>query len=60
MRAYVMTSGAIFCLIVLAHLLRIVAKGPRLATEPDFVLTTLAAVALSAWAFRVLRVTPRS
>jgi hypothetical protein len=33
MKAYVMTTGAVFGLITLAHILRIVAEGPRLASN---------------------------
>ena len=35
MKAYVMTTGAVFGLITLAHVLRVVAEGPRLATIPS-------------------------
>ncbi len=55
MRAYLITSGTIFGLIVLAHLLRIYEEGARLATEPGFVLLTLGAASLCGWAFRLLR-----
>jgi hypothetical protein len=55
MKAYVMTTGAVFGLITLAHLLRVVAEGPRLATDPFFVLLTVVAAALCLWAWRVLR-----
>ena len=55
MKTYVMTTGAVFGLITLAHILRIVAEGPRLASEPCFVLMTVLSTALSLWAWRVLR-----
>ena len=55
MKAYVMTTGAIFGLIVLAHVARVVAEGPRLATDPFFVLLTVLAAALCVWAVRLLR-----
>jgi hypothetical protein len=54
-KAYVMTSGAIFGLITLARVWRVFPEGPRLATEPWYVLITLAAAALCFWAWRVLR-----
>ncbi len=54
MKAYVTTTGVVFGLIAAAHVWRVVVEGPRLATEPWFALLTLAAVALSAWAWRVL------
>lgn len=55
MKAYVMTTGAVFGLITLAHVLRVVAEGPRLATDPFFVLLTILSTALCLWAWRVLR-----
>ena len=55
MKAYVVTSGSIFGLIVLAHLLRIVAEGSHVARDPVFLLLTLAAASLSFWAWHVLR-----
>lgn len=55
MKAYVMTTCAVFGLITLAHVLRVVAEGPRLATDPFFVLLTILSTALCLWAWRVLR-----
>ena len=60
MKVYVMTTGAVFGLITLAHLLRIIAEGPHVATDPWFVLLTVAAGALCLWAWRLLRLTPGS
>jgi len=57
MKAYVMTTGAVFGLIALAHLLRVVEEGPRLAKDPFFVLLTVLAAALCVWAVRLLRFT---
>ena len=54
MKAYVVTSGTIFGLIVLAHLLRVVAEGSHVARDPVFILLTIAAGSLSYWAWRVL------
>lgn len=56
MKAYVMTTGAIFGLLVVAHLWRIIAESPSLATDPFYVLITLVAGLLSLWAWRLLRV----
>jgi hypothetical protein len=55
MKAYVITTGAVFGLIALAHLARMVAEGSRLATDPFFILLTVASGALCLWAGRVLR-----
>jgi hypothetical protein len=56
-KAYVMITGAVFGLITVAHLVRIVAEGPHLMTEPGWVLLTLAAAGLCVWAWRLLRLT---
>jgi hypothetical protein len=55
MRAYLLTTGAIFALIVLAHVARVVDEGPGLAGDPFFVVMTVAAAALSVWAWLLLR-----
>jgi hypothetical protein len=60
MRAYVMTTGAVFGLITLAHIWRVIEEEPHLATEPWFVLLTVAAASLCLWAVRLLWRPPRS
>ena len=55
MKAYLITTGTIFGLIVLAHLWRAFEEGSHLATDPWFVLLTILAAALSVWAWRLLR-----
>jgi len=60
MKAYVMTTGAVFALLTLAHLLRIILEGPHLAREPLYVLITIAAAGLCIWAWRLLRLSKRS
>jgi len=59
MKAYVMTTGSVFGLIVLAHLWRVVEEGPQLAMDPFYILLTAAAAALCVWAWRLLRLMPR-
>jgi hypothetical protein len=59
MKAYVVTTGSIFGVIVLAHVWRVVEEGPHLATDPSYILLTAAAAALSLWAWRLLRLMPR-
>ena len=54
MKAYLITTGTVFALITLAHLARILAEGARLATDPLFMLLTMATAALSVWAWRLL------
>ena len=59
MRAYVVTTGTVFGLIVVAHIWRAIAEGSGLAKDPFYILTTIAAVTLFVWAWRVLRIMPR-
>ena len=58
MKAYLITTGAIFALLALAHLLRTIAEWPRLAAEPWFYLEGpgigIVAAALCFWAWRLL------
>jgi hypothetical protein len=60
MKAYVMTTGTVFGLITLAHLLRIFMEGRHLATEPLYILLTVVAASLCLWALRLLWVSKRS
>lgn len=60
MKSYVATTGVLFALLTLAHIWRIVAERHSLATEPDFVVITIASAAMSLWAFRLVARTPRS
>jgi len=57
MRTYVITTGVIFGLLVVAHLWRMVAE-PHLVTDPSYILITLAAGLLSLWAGLLLRCSP--
>lgn len=50
MKAYVITTGAVFGLITLAHIARVFAEGPHLARDPLFILLTVATAALCSWA----------
>jgi hypothetical protein len=60
MKVYVVTTGAIFGLLTLAHVWRMVEEGSHVATDPFFVLVTLASGVLSFWAWRVFRLSMRS
>ena len=63
MRGYLVTTGVIFALLALAHVLRTIAEWSRLATDPAFILEGpgigVAAAALCFWAWRLLRVSAR-
>ncbi len=49
MRAYVITTGVIFALLVLMHLARVLAEGPGLVRDPVFVIFTGLSAALAGW-----------
>jgi hypothetical protein len=53
MKAYVLTTGIVFALIVVAHTVRIFAEGPHLIMEPSFAFTSALAIALFVWACRL-------
>ena len=59
MKAYVTTTGVVFGLITAVHMWRAMEEGPHLATDPWFVVLTVAAGALCLWAWRVFRLTQR-
>ena len=54
-----MTTGALFGLLTLAHVWRMIEEG-HLAKDPWYLLITGVAAALSLWAWRVLRLSPRA
>ena len=60
MKAYLITTGAVFGLLTLAHIWRVIEEGPHLMTQVPWVLITVAAAALCLWAFRLLWTSSRS
>lgn len=60
MKAYVITTGSLFGVLTLAHVWRITEEGPQLARNPWWMLITIAAAALAVWAWRLVRLAPRS
>jgi hypothetical protein len=58
-KAYVITTGAVFGLLTLAHVWRGFVE-PHLAKEPWFILITLTTFALCLWAWRLLARSSRS
>lgn len=59
MKTYVMTTGAVFGLLTLAHIWRAFEER-HLATEPWYILITVATAVLCLWACRLLLRSPRS
>ena len=49
MKAYLITTGTVFGLIAIAHVVRMAMEGSHLVRDPVYVLLTIAAAALSAW-----------
>ncbi len=63
MKAYLITTGSLFGLLAVAHLLRTFAEWSRLTTDPWFLLEGpgigLIGAAICFWACRLLRLSPR-
>ena len=55
MKAYVLTTGTVFVLILVAHGARVAAEGPWLLREPTFLATSAIAAGLAGWAWGVFR-----
>ncbi len=60
MKAYVTTTGVLFGVLFVVHLWRAFEEGPGLATDPWYIVITLASAALCVWAWRVLRPASRA
>ncbi len=54
MKAYVATTGLLFSLLVVVHAARIVAEGRGPLGQPFFVVSTMASLAMAAWALFLL------
>jgi hypothetical protein len=54
MKAYLLTTGALFGLLTLVHIWRMLQES-HLARDPWYLLITVAAGALALWAWRLLR-----
>jgi hypothetical protein len=59
MKPYLLTTGTVFALLAIAHLLRTIAEWSRLGTDPGFILEGpgigVIAAAIAIWAWRLLR-----
>lgn len=55
MRPFLLVTGTVFALIVLAHVWRVVAESRLLLRDPWFIALTCVAAALSIWAFVLAR-----
>jgi hypothetical protein len=59
-KAYLVTTGAVFSLITVAHIWRMIAEGSHLAADPAYLLLTAVAAGLGVWAWLLLRRSARS
>ena len=53
MKAFLITAGVVFALVVIAHIARLVVE-PQMGRDPFFWLLTVVAAGLSAWAWRLV------
>jgi hypothetical protein len=60
MRAYIVTTGAAFGLLTLAHIARMFEEGVHLITQPVFLLTTVGSASVCVWAIILLKKLGRS
>ena len=58
-KAYVLTTGVLFGLLVLVHLWRFSFEGPGLWRDPFYVVSTIVPAGLFVWAWRLYRSLPR-
>ena len=54
MKAYVTTTGVLFALLVLAHVMRVAQVGWEQMKDPIFLLSTAIAVGMTLWAWRLV------
>jgi hypothetical protein len=59
MKPYLITTGSLFTLLAVAHVLRTIAEWSRLASDPGFIVEGpgigVIAAAIAIWAWRLLR-----
>jgi len=55
MKAYVITTGAAFGLLAVAHIARMFQEGAHLITQPVFLVTTVGSLGMCTWAMILLR-----
>lgn len=55
MRAYLLTTGSLFVLIVIVHLARALSEGGRMLGDPMVLGSTVLSAAMAVWAVRLLQ-----
>lgn len=59
MKTYVITTGALFGLLTVAHVWRMIEEGASVASSPWYILITLITAALCVWAWRLVKLSAR-
>ncbi|MEX8520731.1 MAG: hypothetical protein AB3X44_19685 [Leptothrix sp. (in: b-proteobacteria)] len=59
MRGYVITSGLMFLVLSLIHVVRLLTDGTEPLANPIFIATMIFSTGMSAWAIRSLVVKPK-
>ena len=59
MKAYLLTTGVLFLALAVVHVLRVL-QEQHLARDPWFIATTLIAITLAGWAYRLYTTARRS
>jgi hypothetical protein len=54
-RSYILASGSLFAALVVVHGARLAAEGPVVVANPFFTISTLASLAMAAWAWRAFK-----
>ncbi len=60
MKAYVITTGTLFTVLVALHVWRAFLEGSSMFKDPFFIATTATSAALAVWAYRLLTKTPKA
>jgi hypothetical protein len=55
MRAYVVTTGLMFGLLVIAHIARLAVEGPGALRSPIFVIASLLSIGMLVWSILVFQ-----
>ena len=55
MKAYVLTTGVVFLLVLAAHIARLFSEGLHPVQSPWFVITSALSLMLVVWAWRLFR-----
>ena len=55
MKAYIVTTGLVFTLILVAHFARLIGEGSHLLKQPIFLATSLLSLGIVLWALCLFR-----